>query len=414
MLFDLREQIEAYLLNLIPSKYQYNFDFGFALPSSVKKATLGIFAPRNNCELRVGAKTEIDLLPNGFELEKPEVDASVRATLGAFDIKLVGDFFDAVTLKFSDAEFVSDLGDKSDFRLTYEDFEIGEMLQFIQDLQSYLTPKEGSGAYIKPLRGTPGIEAGYGLSLGTIMIGNISFSNISLNASAEIPFTDDRGAYFKASLSRRDAPFTIAYAPYGGSGFFAVVADAKGIIGFEMSLEFGGAGAFAAGPLTGQGRIMAGFYIRSLKVEGLGTVTEITATFFAGGSASIWIFNFSASLYLRLGMKNGNMTGLAIFSFSFSMGLADFDYSVRFEKTENKGFGGDGTQRQSSLRSPFQPNENADQNDNVVALFASSEPDGGGLGSARPVIETDVECQSCDWRTYSSYFDESLDFEECF
>ena len=409
--FNVRQEIETYLLNLVPTKYRYDLALDFPLPEQVKDATAGIFIPGKECRLNVGAETVIDLLPTGIPddfdgIVPPKVTAKALATLGRFDIKLVGDIFDAVTLKFAGARFVSDLGKNSDFKLAYDDFVIGKQLEFIQELQSYMTPDDGSGVFVQPLKGRAGIEAGYGLSLGTIMLGNAAFANISLNASAILPFDGgaDNRALFKASLSRRDAPFTISYIPYGGSGYLAITADAKGIRGFEMSLEFGAAAPFKVGPLTGIGRIMAGFYIRHIKLKNV-KVSELTATFYEGGSASIWVFNFSASLYVRLGHRNGTMYGLAIFTFSFSMGIADFDFTVRFEKTEGKGMsgaGGSGEQRTSSagdwLSSPqsswgVNP-RSKDDSESEVAM-----------------VETTAQCQSCDWKEYRSYFDRSVGFD---
>ena len=246
------------------------------------------------------------------------------------------------------------------------------------------------------------------------MIGNVAFSNIGLNASALLPFDggENSQARFRASLSSQTSPFTIAYIPFGGSGFFGVIADANGILGFEMSLEFGGASPFAVGPLTGYGRLMAGFYIRTIKVNGR-RGTELSATFFAGGAANIWIFGFSASLYVRLGQSaGGNMYGLAIFTFSFSYGLVDFDFSIRFEKRENKGFEGN----------PHDASLIGDGFGSGSTRFASPGPSRVRLASvdrfpaasaalfhSQPIIETDAVCQSCDWAAYSEYFDEAID-----
>ncbi|MER8976263.1 hypothetical protein [Mesorhizobium sp. M0800] len=399
--FKIREQIEAYLLDLIPAKIEYTYDVDLPLPAAVKSATAGIFSPRPGCELKIGTKIEVDLL-------NPGIEARVVGSLGAFDIKLVGSF-DALTLKFRGANFQSRTGEDARFDIAYDDYEIGPELKFLEDLQSYLSPKEGSGAYLIPLRGIPGIEAGYKLDLGIISVGACSFFNVSLNTAALLPFTNKGEALFRASLSRYDSPFTISYLPFGGSGFMSVDANAKGIVGFELGFDFGAAGSFAAGPLTGQGRIMMGLYIRQLALPGVPKVTEISGTFFAGGSANIWVFNFAASLYVRLGMVNGNMTGLAVFSFSFSMGIADFDYSVSFERTESKGFDGGGDQASrdpdgSSIGSRFARN--------FADSIETASLDGFVTGSTvpaaalkGPVIRSKVVCMSENWGEFSRYFD---------
>lgn len=216
-LFDIRQKIETYLRNIIPSKHRFDMTMRVPLPNAVKDATLGIFVPNNDCKLFVGSQMEIDLLPNGVlntldKVATPKIKSSAVASLGAFDIKLVGDFLDAVTIKFNGARFVSNLAGESDFKLYYNDFKIGPALSFLEPLGAFLSPGP-SGPYITLLRDRPGIEAGYGINLGTIMIGNIAFGNISLNASALLPFDggERSRALFKASLSRRLAPFHCLY-----------------------------------------------------------------------------------------------------------------------------------------------------------------------------------------------------------
>jgi hypothetical protein len=230
-------------------------------------------------------------------------------------------------------------GEKFQFDVDFQDYEIGQALEFVQELQQYLGV-QGSGLFVDPLKGKPGVLAGYGLDLGIISLGALSFSNVSLAISAELPF-DDSTALFRASLSRRLAPFMISALPWAGSGFFGVIATANAIVGFEASMEFGVGGAFQIGPLVGYGRIQAGFYIKTIELPAKGTkdskdylparrVTSISGTFYAGGTGSIWIFSISASLYVRLGMlDDGSMFGEAVFTFSFKIGFAKFRFSVR-------------------------------------------------------------------------------------
>ena len=298
-------------------------------------------------------------------------------------------------------------------------FTIGPALKFISELQQYFGSKPGSGFYLKALDTGFGMEAGYGLNLGTIPLGDLSFFNVSLNAAARLPF-DDRHSTFVASLSRRDAPFTISIAPYGGSGFFALEADTKGIVGFEASFEYGGAGAFAYGPLSGQGRIMTGIYIRSSYSS-----TEISATFYAGGSASIWMFSFGASLYVNAHPADNRMVGDATYSFSFSMGIVDYDYHVTVHVSIAWGSGNDGSAKQSAKNARAYV-----ESDDVLLAEADTSLDGvliaSDAGSSRagpplprskkaePLVRApakpestrriDTVCQALDWGRYSSYF----------
>jgi len=401
--FDLIQNIlEEKLKKLIPARIKMGYDFGFKLSPSMKDATAGIFEPGQDTSFTVDSQIVIELA--GFE---PRLSFRSVGTMGRFNINLVGSF-DAVKLKFSGARFIAESGAKARFDVDYDDFEIGPELDFVEALQSYFTPKDGSGFYLEPTFNPIGIEAGYDLPLGTVSIGTASFFNVAISASAVLPFTGDADARFRGSLSRRKSPFTISIAPYGGSGFFAIEANTNGIVGFEASFEFGGAAAFAAGPLTAQGRIMAGVYVRQSQSSNLRKVTEISGTFFAGGAANIWIFSFGASLYVRLGMVNGNMTGEAVFTFSFSMGIKDFEYSVTFWRKEGKNLQGS---KQANLHH-LRPGTRFAKRLKTRAVLA--EVGGEDLakalvpGADDPIIVSRVSASNEDWAAFLDYFDEDL------
>lgn len=385
----IRDALEQYLLSLIPTKREFGYKFGVPLGEQVKAATAGIFVPQ------AGTKLEIDTkLVVGINASQPSVTGKAVGKLGAFDIKLVGDLFDALTLRFGGARFTSEVGAKSTFDMEYRDYVIGPQLEFIQPLQSIMTPK-ASGAFIRPTFSPIGIEAGYGLTLGDFSIGVMAFSNVALNTSAKLPF-EDEDARFRASLSSRLSPFTITYTPYGGSGFFAIEANTNGIVGFEASFEFGGSSVFAFGPLSGKGRLMSGIYIRQQTLSGGRKLTEISGTFYVGGSASIWIFSFGASMHVRLGMVNGDMSGEAVFTYSFSMGIKDFEFSVTVWKQEKKGFSG----------------QTASYGNPVMQFAQAAGEMGADAGDVLlknvtldvAHIRNDTVCQGQNWSRYGKYF----------
>lgn len=385
----IRDSLEQYLLSLIPTKREFSYRFGVPLGQEIKAATAGIFAPQAGTKLEIDTKLVVDINPR-----QPSLTGKAVGRLGAFDIKLIGDLFDALTLRFGGAQFTSEIGAKSTFDIEYRDYVVGPELEFVQALQSIMTPK-ASGAFIRPTFFPLGIEAGYGLTLGDFSIGVMAFSNVALNTSAILPF-DKEDARFRASLSSRLSPFTITYTPYGGSGFFAIEANTDGIVGFEASFEFGGSAVFAFGPLSGKGRLMAGVYIRQQKLSGGRKLTEISGTFYVGGSASIWIFSFGASLHVRLGMVNGNMSGEAVFTYSFSIGIKDFEFSVTVWRQEGKGFSG----QTAALSDP-------------MARFAQAAGSiGAEAGYVLPRnvtpdiahIRNDTFCQGQNWSRYGKYF----------
>ncbi|MER8445034.1 twin-arginine translocation signal domain-containing protein [Mesorhizobium sp. M1066] len=336
----LRDQVEELISELVPVKRTLSYSLGFDFDGGkIAKMTGGVFTPKPPSRFELAMTATINLI-------KVEADMNAKGRIGPFDVNLLGNVFDAVTLIFDGVEFGFELGGSPRFDVHYRDFKIGKKLEFVKKLQSYMTPsKDGSGFFIEPMRGRPGILAGYGINLGTIQLGGVAFSNVLLNAAAELPF-DGEAALFRFALGRPMAPFLISVPPYGGGGFVAIYADAQGFRGFEASFEFGGVADFSTGPLVARGRLTSGFYIRSMQVESEGkrrTLTDIYGTFFVGGEASIWIFSFYASLYVRLGMKaGGDMEGEATFTFSFSMGIIDYDFQVSVSH-KRKAFGGGGT-----------------------------------------------------------------------
>jgi len=397
----IRDEIERAIRQLVPLRATLSYSFGgpFRDPKGIADITGGIFAPEEKSGLTIESQIKVEFLAP----LKPDVN--VTGNLGPFSIKLVGKYLDAVTILFNGARFTIKDGKSPNVDIFYKDFVIGKDLEYVQKLQSFLKPQKGSGFYLKMQSNPLGIEAGYGLAMPIISIGTVSFSNISLNASIIIPF-DGSDTRFRASLSRVDAPFTIAAAPYGGSGFFGIEANGEGVIGFEASFEFGGAAAFNFGPLSGIGRLMVGAYIRQTKVQGRNLV-DIMGTFYVGGTASIWIFNFGASLYVRLGMRGGAMTGEAIFTFSFSCGFVDFDYSITVQHSE------------------AQMGTSAFFHAPMLRQVASATGEIGAPMGRREspnlfncTRKNATKCQGVDWKTYSSYFAEDppthRDYERAF
>jgi hypothetical protein len=396
----LRDQFEDAIAGLIPTRATLRYDFNSSI--NTPSGANAIFQPKVGARFGIEVKAVVDLLAP----ERAEFRA--RGYLGAFDIKLIGGVVDALTLKFGGAGFELIGGAKPRFDVSYDDFVIGRDLEFAQKLQSYLVPEEGSGVFVQPLTRGVGIEAGYSLDLGTLSVGTTSFFNVTLNVSAELPF-DSGESLFKVSLGRRLAPFTMSALPFAGSGYFSVFAAADGVRGFEASFEFGAGGAIGFGVLTVQARLQVGVFVRVLRVNNQ-RITELYGTFFAGGSANIWIFHFATSLYVRLGKaEGGNMYGEAIYSFSFSLGLADYDYSVTAYRKEPAL----GSKQQSSGLLDDAPGGRRSRVQFAALAPTSTASDastpGWGAGDL-PDSVTVVRAADPldDWATYSSYFDPSL------
>ncbi|WP_222298368.1 hypothetical protein [Rhizobium leguminosarum] len=388
-----RDQIEDAIASLIPTKVNLSYDFNSIVTEDA--GSKAIFRPLPGSPFGIALRASIDLLN-----QKTEFGAT--ASIGPFEIFLIGTIVDALRLKFGGAAFSVSDNKSARFDVIYEDFVIGKDLEFAQKLQSFLSPK-GGGAFVQPMTRGAGIEVGYGIDLGTIGVGATSFFNVSLNVSAELPFGDQE-SLFKVSLGRRLSPFTMGVFPFVGSGYFSIYAAANGIRGFEAAFEYGGGAAIGYGPFQANCRIQVGVFVRIMK-DGKGRkTTEIHGTFFAGGSANLWIFHFATSLYVRLGTAEGGaMYGEAIYSFSFSLGLADYDYSITAYKKENAV---GNSQRQASLAP------------GGATRFAALPPgvDPMTTGSTQNVEPVSVKADiinaasqsSTSWHIYAAYFDTDL------
>ncbi|WP_316166833.1 MULTISPECIES: hypothetical protein [unclassified Bradyrhizobium] len=373
-----RRRIEAKLKEMIPSRISLSYDLNVEMRDFKK-----LFLPKGDKRLTIAAGANYDLLTP----QNPPVFTAV-ATLSPFDI----DLFDVVTLMFDGARFTNDSRKGADFKLSYRDFKLGSKAEFIKPLESILNPK-GSGPYVRPLRGSPGIEAGYSLDIGIVAIGTLSFTNVSLNAACRLPF-DNRQAIFSVSIGRRDKPFLISALPYTGGGFLGLLANSKSIIGFEASFEFGGGGAFKFGLLEGRGRICVGIYVNQVDDPGGAQGAAIEGFFYAGGEAHISCFSVSATLVVRIAQQaGGSMHGSAVFTYSFSLGFTDITFKIGVEKKEGKGFSGS-----AGLFSQ-----------DLTRFAAAGQP-------AIPVqvhrgasIVSNAVSQSVDWNKYQSYFTDDID-----
>jgi hypothetical protein len=405
----IQQRIEEELLKLIPTRYELKYDFNtkvgdlgelFQMSKDENLRTEPMTDEGRKRDLVITAHLTVNLLD---PLNPKSRTLAISGVLQPFSVKLLP-VLDAVTLHFAPAKFTASEGAKPKFDVKVNTVTIGPALDFLKTLASFLSPGDKNGFFIHPKLAPPGIEAGFGIDLGTISIGTVSFMNVSINASCELPF-DDRSAHFKISLSRRDAPFIISAAPYGGGGFFALIATSKGIVGFEAAFEFGGAAAFSYGPLTAQGRITLGVYVSKNEQS-----AQIGGYFFAGGSARIACFAVSASLLVTIIQTlGGDLEGEATFTFSFSVGLCDFEYSVGVAHTLGGGFSS-GASARLIEHDEFEPRYAAAD---VEMMEFSSQNRARGVAAVaarppRPTVRRQSKCMGRNFNEYRKYFDHDL------
>ncbi|MEM9761075.1 MAG: hypothetical protein AAF968_00960 [Pseudomonadota bacterium] len=392
-----RDAIEAEIRQLVPQRVTTRFDFdapvGSFPPDAGDKA---IFQPTGPGRFTIVSENTVDLsnVTSGGPREAG-LEASATAVMSPFAIRLLGGF-EAITIYFSGARMAWSAGSDPTFEIDFVDYEIGKELDFVQELAASLTASAG-GAYIKPALGLLGIEAGYRLNIGAINLGGVTFMNVGLSAFAVLPF-EKRKAEFGAGLSSRASPFVIIAGIWGGGGHFSLRSDGRRITAFDASFVFGGGGAIAYGPLQLMGFVNVGVFVRKA-----GSYTEISGDFFAGGSGRVAIFSICASLTVTIGMDGGgNMTGSAVFRFSFSISFAKIRFAITLFKQEGKNFSSAGAEQAALEWRVAEKGENR-------SIVGPDEPVPGWSRRAAIVVNTSRQDQS--YERWTGYFSEARSME---
>lgn len=389
----LRRELDRIVRELVPTRATLSYDLAtpvreFGLPGVGK-----VFLPAKGTRLDIKMRASINLLD-----PKAAPDARIDGHMGPFGIQLFGDF-DVVLLNFRGLDFRAGGGRPSGFDVRFGDFVIGQKAKFLKQLEPYVSPK-GSLPPVRPMKDKPGIEATYGVNLGSFGIGTLSFSNVSLNAGARLPFGAKDEAEFIVSIGRSDAPFLISSTIFGGGGYLALLANGKGFIGLETSFDYGGVFTFGFGPLSGTGQITLGLYFRAAR----GEPARLGMNFMARGAANIACFSFSASLFVRLTYVNGKMDGRATYTFSFSIGIDDIDFTFEVYVSQGSGAGGGSPTQSSFLDLPGMPALTQFANSDAMMLDAYAR-----VGdSDGPKLSVKAPSQKGNWKDYRKLFDSAL------
>jgi type VI protein secretion system component Hcp len=261
-----------------------------------------------------------------------------RGTLNAFEIGILGSVF----VTFSTFAFTARSGQKPDVTVTLDPAEplrFDGDLEFVDELRKAIPPDlfgDGPSLDVSPT----GIRAGFAIGLPPIAVGVFSLKEVDLGAALTLPFLDGKPV-LDFNVSRRDHPFVVAVAIFGGGGFFHLQLDAAGMKELEAALEFGATASLDIGVASGSVHMMAGIYF-SLQRRDPGNELMATLTGYlrVGGSLSVLglvtvsvEFNLSFT-YQETGKAYGRAT------LTVQVEVAIFSKSV--ELTVERTFGGQG------------------------------------------------------------------------
>lgn len=395
----LRDAIQKAILQLPFSKLSLTYK----LETDLNDLPPFFFMARDDSSLQADGSDVKDLTINfGTTLDVASganSGVNVTGVLQPFKV----DIFEVVTLFFYKATFTKTNGGSAHVDIRIADVQLGSAVSFIQELESYLSSDGSSGFYIDFELDPPSVEAGFAIDLGTISFGDLAFMNVSLGASVELPL-DNRPAHFKFNLARRDSPFMICAAPYGGGGFLSLIADSHSIVGFEASFEYGAMAAFGIVGIRGQASITFGIYLSQT-----GSSASISGFFRAAGSAHIACFSISACLLVGFEQQlTGDLYGYADFTFSFSLGFIHPSFSFHVEKKLPAPHLASGSG--SAAAAPAKVVSLAQANA-TLSMFSLVEPGRTSVPpdpEPAPITRSRVVAMDADWMKYRSYFDEDL------
>jgi hypothetical protein len=332
-----RKALEGALRDLVPARATIEYDWSTELsgyPSSdpifqMDRGASGAGGGGAG-DLVISSRAEINLLP------PHDRQFVAKGHLGPFMIRLLGERFDLVTIRFSGASFESRTGQKTTFKADVSGVTIGPMLRFLDALAPFMGGRPENGPYVVPSFSPLGIEAGYRFAADVIQVGSLSFLNVDLTVAALLPF-EPKQAEFRFIFASRARPFIITSPPYGGGGFVALHATGKGIARFELQVEFGAVVALRFGPFRGHGLVTAGLYMLA-SPEG----RRLEGFVHAVGEGSIACFSLTLNIEVLVRHNSdGSMNGESTYRVTFRIGPAKYRYSVtaRYKIKGGKGGG---------------------------------------------------------------------------
>jgi hypothetical protein len=329
-LVDLRKIAEDLIAQLgVPTRVRIHYEWETEVHAT-PEGDGAIFEPDGDGTLKIVSTIEASLKGGA-----PSI--TLAAKLSPFWINLFGkaDSSNFLTIGFNGLVVTTQPGQSIDCKTDLTSVVPGKALGFVQRLSAVFGGR--SGFFVLPsLRG---IVVGYEYSRPTENLGGFTIQNLSLLISVSLPF-DNTPVLARFALASKEKPFLMSAGIYGGGGFVGIRTRADTLEILEASFEYGVVTAFAYGPVKGSGRVTAGIYI---SMGGRDPVIE--GFFCAAGEATVAsIISVSAMLRVSLSyhIDTGQTSGVADFTFKFSIGFFDYSYTctVPYAKSGDSAGGG--------------------------------------------------------------------------
>jgi hypothetical protein len=160
-----------------------------------------------------------------LEIEQTREARTTKCTISAFHLKLPSPELELLEVAFDSLVFRQRAGDAPTMDVGKFAFTFAGALKLIEDLQKKV-PLGDAAPTIAARK--DGISAAYHLQVPVASAGVFSLRNVVVHIVVDIPF---RGGSPSVSLgfARRDAPFQLSVAPFGGGGYLQIGLDASGL-----------------------------------------------------------------------------------------------------------------------------------------------------------------------------------------
>jgi hypothetical protein len=215
-------------------------------------------------------------------------------------------------------------------------------LKFVNDIRDAIPPGVlGDGPSIDLVANPAGVRAGFAIALPPLSVGVFTLRDVALGAALTLPFADGKPVV-DFNVSRRDHPFLVAVAIFGGGGFFHLQVDTAGIKQLEAAIEFGATASIDIGVASGGVHVMAGIYF-SLQRKDPGTAMAATLSGYLrmGGSLSVLgIVTISVEFNLTFAYESDRNKAYGRATLTVQVEVLCFSKSV--ELTVERAFGGEG------------------------------------------------------------------------
>lgn len=309
-------------------------------PPSLHESASGVakFTPQADSTLTVHGLIQKRLPASGADPAAGAPTFSFTGTLTNFDVTILD-----VEVKFQSFAFSAKNGGKPniDVSLQSPPMDFTGDLKFVDDLTSAIPPGLfGDGPSIDLVDQPLGVRAGFAVALPPIEVGVFALSDVALGAALTLPFLDGKPV-LDFNVSRRDHPFLVAVAIFGGGGFFHMQVDTAGMKELEAALEFGATASIDIGVASGGVHMMAGIYFSLQRKNGGDLASTLSGYLRMGGSLSVLgLITVSVEFNLTFTYDSGQDKAYGRATLTVEVDVAFFSKSV--ELTVERGFGGSG------------------------------------------------------------------------